>query len=135
LKSAAARLATTRRTDGELTDLNEALAAMRRDTLATEAGQAADRNLHDALLRATQNDALATLRASIGAAVSWTTRFKQRARALPRNPTPDHARVVDAVSSGDAAAAESAMRHLLDLGFNDTCASLPAQSVGNDRIS
>jgi DNA-binding FadR family transcriptional regulator len=124
VEPAAARLAATRRTRSDLTDLNAALSAMRRHTLATEAGQIADRDFHHALLRATQNDALVTLSASIGAAVSWTTRFKQRTKALPRDPIPDHARVVDAVAAEDATAAESAMRHLIDLAFSDTRASL-----------
>jgi DNA-binding FadR family transcriptional regulator len=135
VEPAAARLAATRRTHSDLTALNAALVAMRRHTLATEAGQAADRDFHDALLRATQNDALVTLSASIGAAVSWTTQFKQRTKALPRDPIPDHARVVEAVLSEDASAAESAMRHLIDLAFIDTRASLPAQGVGGDCIS
>ena len=124
VEPAAARLAATRRTRDDLAALDAALAAMRRHTLATEAGQAADRDFHDALLGATHNDALVTLSASIGAAVSWTTRFKQRAKALPRDPIPDHARVLAAITAADPFAAETAMRDLVDLAFNDTRASL-----------
>ena len=93
---------------------------MRRHTLATAAGRAADRDFHHAILVATRNDALQALGAGIGAAVDWTTQFKQRLRALPRNPIPDHVRVYDAIAAGDATAATQAMRVLVDLALADT---------------
>ena len=96
------------------------LAAMRRHSLATDLGRAADRQFHDAILRATRNDALRVLSASIGAAVSWTTQFKQRLRALPRNPIPDHVVVYDAIVAADPVAASAAMRQLVDLALEDT---------------
>ena len=120
VEPAAARLAAERRDKAELKAMKEALAAMRRHTLATEAGRAADRDFHDTILRATRNDALVVLSASIGAAVNWTTQFKQRARALPRNPVPDHVRVYEAIAAGDAVAASEAMRVLVDLALEDT---------------
>ncbi len=120
VEPAAAALAAERRDRADLTKMKEALTAMRRHTLATEAGRAADREFHNAILGATRNDALVTLSASIGAAVSWTTQFKQRARALPRNPIPDHVRVYDAIAAGDPAAANTAMRTLIDLALDDT---------------
>ena len=60
------------------------------------------------------------LSASIGAAVNWTTQFKQRSRVLPRNPIPDHVRVYDAIAAGDAEAAAEAMNALVDLALEDT---------------
>lgn len=120
IEPAAARLAAERRGRADLGRIRAALAAMRRHTLATEAGRAADRDFHDAILHATRNDALIALSASIGAAVSWTTQFKQRARALPRNPIPDHARVYEAIAAGDGTAASDAMRALVDLALEDT---------------
>ena len=120
VEPAAARLAATRRDKDDLRIMKDALAAMRRHTLATEAGRAADREFHDAVLTATRNDALIVLSASIGAAVSWTTQFKQRARALPRNPIPDHVLVYDAIAAGNATAASNAMRTLVDLALEDT---------------
>lgn len=124
IEPAAARLAAERRSKAELREMKEALVLMRRHTLATEAGRAADRDFHDLILRATQNDALVTLSASIGAAVAWTTQFKQRARALPRNPIPDHAKVYDAIAAGDGDAAEKAMRELVALALEDTQSSM-----------
>jgi DNA-binding FadR family transcriptional regulator len=120
VEPAAARLAAERRDNTDILAMRTALASMRRHTLATEAGRAADRDFHDAVLQATRNDALVTLSASIGAAVNWTTQFKQRARALPRDPVPDHARVFDAVTAGDADSAEAAMRALINLALDDT---------------
>lgn len=120
VEPAAARLAAQRRTKDDLKAMKDALAAMRRHTLATEAGRAADRDFHNAILHATGNDALMVLAASIGAAVNWTTQFKQRSRALPRNPIPDHAKVHDAIASGDADAAADAMQVLVELALEDT---------------
>ncbi len=116
----AARLAAERADRDDLRALKEALAAMRRHTLATEAGRAADRDFHDPILRATRNDALIVLSASIGAAVHWTTQYKQRSRTLPRNAIPDHAKVHAAIAAGDGDAAAAAMRELVDLALADT---------------
>ena len=120
VEPAAARLAATRREKDDLRVMKDALAAMRQHTLTTEAGRAADRDFHNAILQATGNDALKVLSASIGAAVNWTTQFKQRARGLPRNPIPDHLRVYDAIAAGNAEGAAEAMKMLVDLALEDT---------------
>ena len=120
VEPAAARLAAERRDKDDIKVMRAALANMRRHTLATEAGRTADREFHDAILQATRNDTLVALSASIGAAVSWTTQYKQRSRTLPRDPVPDHARVSDAIAAGDPDAAETAMRALIDLALDDT---------------
>lgn len=120
VEPAAARLAAARRDRNDIKALRTALSEMRRHTLATDLGLAADRAFHGAILQASHNDALVTLSASIGAAVNWTTEHKQRTRALPRDPVPDHERVSDAIIAGDATAAEVAMRALVDLALEDT---------------
>jgi len=120
IEPAAAGMAATKRDRSELKRMKEALAAMRRHSLATDLGRAADRQFHDTILRATRNDALVVLSASIGAAVSWTTQFKQRLRALPRNPIPDHVLVYDAIAAADPDAASAAMRRLVELALEDT---------------
>jgi DNA-binding FadR family transcriptional regulator len=126
VEPAAAALAAERRDRAELKTMKDAVASMRRHTLATEEGRTADRDFHNAILRATQNDALVALSATIGAAVKWTTQFKQRQRALPRNPIPDHARVYDAIAAQDADAARDAMRVLVDLALEDTRSAMQA---------
>ena len=99
---------------------------MRRHTLTNDAGRAADRDFHDAILRASHNAALLVLSASIGAAVHWTTRFKQRARELPRNPIPDHALVYEAIADGNGDAAAEAMGVLVQLALEDTASAIQA---------
>ncbi|WP_245656181.1 FadR/GntR family transcriptional regulator [Novosphingobium naphthalenivorans] len=130
VEPAAARLAAQRRDKADLKIMKDALGAMRQHTLTTEAGRAADRDFHNAILHATRNDALMVLSASIGAAVNWTTQFKQRSRALPRNPIPDHARVYDAIAVGDADAAAEAMNVLVDLALEDTRSAMEQQGEG-----
>jgi DNA-binding FadR family transcriptional regulator len=125
VEPAAARFAAERRDRDDLKAMKDALAAMRRHTLATDAGRAADRDFHDAVLRATRNAVLMGLSASIGAAVSWTTQYKQRARALPRNPIPDHAKVYNAIAASDGDGAAAAMRVLVDLALDDTRSAMP----------
>jgi hypothetical protein len=93
-------LAAERRDDAQLERMRAALVQMQSETLATEAGQAADRDFHDTVLEATGNAPLFTLSSSIGAAVRWTTIFKQRERQLPRDPMPDHWKVFDAIAAG-----------------------------------
>ncbi|MBO9669890.1 MAG: FadR family transcriptional regulator [Sphingobium sp.] len=122
----AARIAAERRDKSDIKAMKSALARMRRHTLATEEGRAADRDFHDALLRATHNNALVALSASISAAVNWTTKFKQRTRVLPRDPVPDHARAFDAIAAGDGEAASVAMRVLVDLALEDTRSAMQA---------
>jgi len=124
MEPAAAGLAATRRDRDDLKAMKDGLIGMRRHSLATDQGRLADRQFHDAILQATRNDALITLSASIGAAVSWTTQFKQRSRALPRNPIPDHAAVYDAIAAGDSDAASAAMRALVELALEDTRMSM-----------
>lgn len=120
VEPAAARLAAVRRDKTDLKAMKNALSVMRSDTLTTEAGRAADREFHNAILRATRSPALVALSASIGAAVNWTTQFKQRARALPRNPIPDHVQVYEAIAAQDGDAAANAMHELVDLALEDT---------------
>ncbi|CCA90102.1 FadR/GntR family transcriptional regulator [Novosphingobium sp. PP1Y] len=120
VEPAAARLAAKRRDKADLKAMKTALAEMRSHTLTTEAGRAADRDFHAAILHATGNQALMVLSASIGAAVNWTTQFKLRARALPRSPIPDHTKVYEAIAAGDGDAAAEAMNVLVELALDDT---------------
>jgi DNA-binding FadR family transcriptional regulator len=124
VEPAAAALAAERRDDGQLERMRKALIQMESQTLATEAGQAADRDFHDTVLEATGNAPLFTLSSSIGAAVRWTTIFKQRKRELPRDPMPDHWKVFDAIAAGRPDQARIAMERLVGLALEDTRASI-----------
>lgn len=116
----AAAIAATRRTRADIKAMKDALAAMARHGLDNAAGQAADRDFHHAILKATDNEYLAFLTTSIGTAVTLTTAFKQRWKELPRDPIPDHRRVLDAIAAGDPDAARTAMGRLVEQALEDT---------------
>lgn len=127
IEPAAARLAAQRRDESDLMRMQVALTAMERETLATDDGQRADREFHNAILRATRNDALIFLSAGIGAAVRYTTQFKQRSLTMPRDAIPDHARVLAAIAERKPAKAGEAMRKLIELALDDTRAAMPEE--------
>jgi DNA-binding FadR family transcriptional regulator len=116
----AAALAAVRRSEAQVERMTVALEAMATHSLATEAGRAADREFHSALLEASNNAFLISMIPGVGAAVAWTTVFKQRQVPLRRDPIPDHRKVLDAVAAKDPAAAHAAMAHLVDLALFDT---------------
>jgi DNA-binding FadR family transcriptional regulator len=80
----------------------------------------ADQAFHAALLRATKNAFVASLTASVGAAVTWTTFYKGTHTRQLRDSLPDHQHVYDAVARRDARAARVAMAELVDLALRDT---------------
>lgn len=119
IEPAAASYAARRRSEADLRAMKDALEAMATHTLATDAGMAADRDFHDALLRAAGNEAIGALSATIGAAVIWTTQFKLRAGPLRRDPMPEHIDVYKAIAAADPDAAAAAMRVLVDFAIAD----------------
>lgn len=119
IEPAAAEFAARRRTDDQLATMSEALDDMGRYGLSTPEGRAADQRFHHAILAATRNDALSALASSVGAAVSWTTKFKHRKKLMPRDPLPDHRAVFQAIAARDTAAARATMAELLRLALAD----------------
>jgi DNA-binding FadR family transcriptional regulator len=115
----AASLAALRRTDQHIESLERALDGMTKHSLAVDAGRAADQEFHSTLLRASDNAFIMSMASGVGAAITWTTVFKQRERPLPRDPMPDHIRVYEAVRAADPAAAHAAMENLVDLALLD----------------
>ncbi len=115
----AAALAARRRTGAHLAGMKAALDEMGRLGLADPGGQAADQRFHHQILAAAANEPLASLASTVGAAVSWTTKFKQRKHKLPRDPLPDHVKVYDAIAAADPLAASAAMAELLELALQD----------------
>ncbi len=126
VEPAAAQLAALRRDAAQLATMRQALAEMGNHTLATDIGREADQRFHAAMLDAANNPFLVTLTSGVGAAVAWTTIYKQRNSPLTRDPLPDHIRVFEAVEAGDGAAAHAAMTELVDMAFQDTRVTLPA---------
>lgn len=115
----AAALAAQRRSSAQLARMGHALEEMARYGLATEQGRAADQAFHDEILRATGNEVLMTLTATLGAAIRWTTIFKQRRTRLPRDPIPEHRKLYAAIAEGDAERATQATRELIELALQD----------------
>jgi DNA-binding FadR family transcriptional regulator len=124
IEPAAASLAAQRRTAAQVEVMRQSLADMERHGLSTEEGRAADQQFHRSVLEATHNEALASLASSVGAAVNWTTRHKQRHQVLPRDPLPEHLAVFAAIKASDAEQAHLAMLELLRLAFDDTLTTL-----------
>lgn len=125
VEPAACALAAARRTDADLALMDAALAEMAKRTLKSAEGRAADQRFHAAILAAARNEPLAALASTVGAAVGWTTRFKQRVKARPRDPVPDHRAVLEAIRAGDGEAARAAMNVLLRLAVEDMGLMLP----------
>ncbi len=131
----AAALAATRRSVEQLAAMAAGLQGMAEHSLATEAGRLADQNFHAALLDATGNPFLVSLTKGVGAAVAWTTVFKQRKTPLRRDPLPDHQSVYDAIAAGDAVAARKAMARLVDLALLDTTRSIRRDDLPQQAIA
>ncbi|WP_394654138.1 FadR/GntR family transcriptional regulator [uncultured Sphingomonas sp.] len=119
IEPAASAFAARRRTDADIAEMDAALEDMARHGLGIAEGQAADQRFHRAILAAARNEPLAALASTVGAAVRWTTKFKFRKRAQPRDPLPDHIAVRDAIVSGDPDKAHAAMGELLHLALID----------------
>lgn len=124
IEPAAAGYAAERRSEEQLGELRLALDEMGRYTLADPHGRAADQRFHRTLLDASGNEPLAALASTIGAAVQWTTIFKQRERPLPRDPIPDHELVYEAIAASDSKRARGAMLDLIRSALVDTEMSL-----------
>jgi len=120
VESHAAALAAIRRSETQLRRMRQALDAMTRHTLATEAGRNADKEFHSTLLEATDNAYIISLTTGVNAAVVTTTVFKQRLRPLRRDPIPDHAKVLDAIAAKDPQRARKRMSELIQLALEDT---------------
>jgi DNA-binding FadR family transcriptional regulator len=115
----AAALAAVRRSDEHVREMREALDDMRTFGLAAPEGQLADRRFHHVMLIAAANEALLSLSSSVGAAVQWTTHFKQRVSEIPRDPIPEHEAVFAAIEKGSADQARTTMAELLNLALED----------------
>lgn len=106
---AVAVFAAQRRTDAHLRTLAQALDDMAEASLAPEAVL----TFHQTLLAAAGNEALQALTSSIGAAVTWSARYRQGVDAEARNPVPGHWAVFDAVRRQDVADARRFMDRLV----------------------
>lgn len=116
VEPAAARLAAERATDEDVAELTAALDAMAAAS-DVEAAVAADITFHRRLLLATHNDFLAQIAQIIAIGLAERDKFVHHTN--PSDPVPSHRPVLDAVAAHDPAAAERAMRALVDQSQQD----------------
>ncbi|GAA4889313.1 FadR/GntR family transcriptional regulator [Streptomonospora salina] len=118
LEPTAARLAAERRTARDIEELRAAVQAMA-DTheSSPEEAAASDLRWHRALLVATGNELYT--RTDIFLAAGLIERDRLVHAGSHKDPVPSHTSVTEAIAAGDPAAAESAMRSLLDQADED----------------
>jgi len=118
VEPAVARLAAQRRTDRDLADLEDALAAMRA-TVGEPAVDHVEADLifHHALLRAAHNELMAQMATAIEAGLRLRDQLVHA--TLTSESTDKHAEVLLAVRRRRAKAAETAMRALIERSIAD----------------
>jgi GntR family galactonate operon transcriptional repressor len=117
VEPAAARLAALRAESSHLEALDTAMAAME-SAADDHAAVAADLAFHRALLAATGNELLTKMEVIMETGLADRDRLVHKVKPSD-DPVPSHRRVLDAIRSGDPAAAELAMRELLAKAAED----------------
>lgn len=114
LEVPAAALAAERRDDADLETIERALALMASEIAAGEVGARGDAAFHAAVTAAAHNPAIRRLMERIEDDVAETRSESLSQDDRPRRSLDDHRRIADAIASGDAEAAATAMRLHLD---------------------
>jgi len=117
VEPAGARFAAQRRTDADLSALDDALAAMTESAGDLAAMVSTDLAFHRALLAATHNELLERMEVVLETGLAERDRLVHGAGH--DDPVPSHRLVLDAIKAGDPDAAERAMRNLLDKARRD----------------
>lgn len=118
IEPAAVRLAAERRTDADLTALDDAIAAMGEAGGGASHAVEADLAFHRALLTATHNELLERMEMVIESGLAHRDRIVHSS-PHSQDPIPAHRAVLDAVRDQDPVAAEAAMRALLEQAGRD----------------
>lgn len=135
-KPAAVRLAAERRTDTDLAALEAALTAMSEQEGGATHAVEADLAFHRALLAATHNELLDRMEMVIESGLAHRDEIVHSS-PHGEDPVPSHRAVLDAVRDQDPAAAERAMRALLDQAVRDldrAHGSRPAADEGTTAL-
>lgn len=117
VEPAGARFAAQRRTDADLSALDDALAAMTESAGDLAAMVSTDLVFHRALLAATHNELLERMEVVLETGLAERDLLVHGAGH--DDPVPSHRLVLDAIKAGDPDAAERAMRDLLDKARRD----------------
>jgi GntR family transcriptional repressor for pyruvate dehydrogenase complex len=110
LETQLAGLAAVRRTEDEIADMAAALDVMAADIGAGGLGEEGDRLFHQAVTRAARSPLLAEFMAAIAAPIAETRRSSLGEPGRPPRSLAAHRRILDAIQSGEEAAARNAMR-------------------------
>lgn len=119
IEAEAAALAAARRTEGELRDIQRALAELERHVDGAQEGVEADKAFHRAIARAAGNPHFLALWDFIGrfltSAMRVTRTYEGRRDDLMSQVRREHEAVVAAIARQDPEAAQAAARHHLDM--------------------
>lgn len=118
VEPASARLAAVRRDDEDLTALADALRSMQDADHAGPEAVEADLRFHRHLLAASHNELLLNMATMIEVGLAARDTLVHNGSTVP-DAIPAHRAVVEAISAGDADAAESAVRALLAQAAED----------------
>jgi GntR family transcriptional repressor for pyruvate dehydrogenase complex len=110
LETQLAALAAARRTDADIGAMVKALDAMAADISAGGLGEEGDRLFHEAVTAAARSTLLAEFMAALAAPIAETRRSSLGEPGRPPRSLHAHQRILEAISSGDPAAARQAMR-------------------------
>jgi GntR family transcriptional repressor for pyruvate dehydrogenase complex len=110
LETKLAELAAHRRTVEDLTEIDAALAQMRREIDAGELGIDGDRRFHAAVTVAARSSLLAQFMRSIADQIADSRHESLRQPGRPPRSLGQHQRIADAIRAGDGRAAATAMR-------------------------
>lgn len=110
LETKLAELAALRRTEGDLVEIDSALAEMQRQVEAGELGIEGDRRFHAAVTAAARSSLLAQFMRSIAEQIAESRQESLRQHGRPRRSLGQHQRIAEAIRTGDSRAAASAMR-------------------------
>jgi GntR family transcriptional regulator, galactonate operon transcriptional repressor len=118
VEPAAAKLAAERASAEDIEALGDALERMAAAGSDLQAMVAADLDFHRLLLTSTQNDFLARIERVIAIGLAERDRLVHSANPAD-DPVPSHREVFDAIAAGNPAAAEAAMRALVEKSSAD----------------
>src|SRR5271165_6497877 len=124
VEPAGARLAAHRRTEDDLREISEALAAMAAAGRDADLAVSADLRFHVLLLKASHNELLGRMDVVIINALRVRDRLVHQPGRRWRDPVPDHRVVFEAVRDGKGEAASVAMTRLLASSEEDVRRSL-----------
>ncbi len=125
IEPASARLAAQYRNDADVAELQRSFSEFAAAGLDIGRLEAADRDFHLQLLRATHNELMMRLDVVVVHALDARNRIQHHPGGHWLDPVPDHRRVLEAVIGRDPDGAEAAMRYALRESDSDLRAGEP----------